>query len=95
MKSRVVAEVAGWMFMPPLLFAVLLPVEAKTGLHLILPVWAVLAVLLFRRVWRTGILGDAHWVPRAITLNVGVWVFMAGWLLILGFLGRLFSSPAG
>ena len=94
MKSWAVAEVAGWMFLPPLLFAVLLPLEAKTGLYLILPVWGVLAVLLFRRVWRTGILGDAHWFARGISLNVAVGVFMAGWLLILVFLGWVFSSPA-
>ncbi len=95
MKHPGIAEVCGWVFIPPLLFSVLLPIEAKTGFYLILPVWVVLYVLLFRTVWRTGILGGAHWLPRAITLNLGVGVFMAGWLLILGFLGQLFSSPGG
>lgn len=52
MGNWAVAEVGGWVFLPPLLFAVLLPIEAKTGLYLILPVWAVLYVFLFKRVWR-------------------------------------------
>lgn len=95
MRSWAVAEVGAWLFLPPLLFAVLLPIEAKTGLYLPLPVWVVLYALLFKRVWRTGILRDAHWLPRALTSNLAVGVFMAGWLLILGFCGQLFGSPGG
>ncbi len=45
-------EVGAWLFLPPLLFAVLLPIDAKTGLYLILPVWVVLYVLFFRRIGR-------------------------------------------
>jgi hypothetical protein len=90
-----VAEVFGWVFIPPLLFAALLPIEDKTGLTLILPLWVVLYVLLFKRAWRIGILRGAHWLQRALTLNLAVGVFMASWLLILGFLGALFGSPGG
>ena len=95
MGNWAVVEVGGWVVTPPLLFAVLLPIEAKTGLYLILPVWVVLYVLLFKRAWRIGILRGAHWLPRALTLNLAVGVFMGGWLLILGFCGQLFSSPGG
>ena len=95
MRSRAVAEVGGWMFLPPLLFAVLLPFEAKTGLYLIVPVWGVLYMVLFRRVWRTRILHNVHWLSRAMTLNLGVTMFMAGWFLLFALLGRVFSNPAG
>ncbi len=93
MNTWAIAEACGWVIIPPLLFAVLLPIEDKTGLMLILPLWVVLYVVLFKRAWRIDILRGAHWLPRALTLNLALGVFVASWLLILGFLAALFVSP--